>query len=119
VVCNGRVVRDLKPSGDRQSADVKDTISISQSGWCVLRASSDQPEHPVLDDYVYATTSPIYVSVEGSAQHPSEDAAFFITWIDRLAQAAKDNRNWNTPAERTAVLQMLDQARQVYVKLQK
>ena len=119
VVCNGRVVRDLKPSGDRQSADVKDTISISQSGWCVLRASSDQPEHPVLDDYVYATTSPIYVSVEGSAPHPSEDAAFFITWIDRLAQSAKDNRNWNTPAERTAVLQMLDQARQVYVKLQK
>ena len=117
VVCNGHVVRDLKPSGDRQSADVKDTIQISQSGWCVLRASSDQPEHPVLDDYVYATTSPIYVSVAGSLPKPTDDAAYFIAWIDHLAEAAKANRNWNTIAERVSVLQMLDQARQVYVNL--
>jgi hypothetical protein len=117
VVCNGHVVRDLKPSGDRQSADVKDTIQISQNGWCVLRASSDQPEHPVLDDYVYATTSPIYVSVAGSLPKPTDDAAYFIAWIDHLAEAAKANRNWNTIAERVSVLQMLDQARQVYVNL--
>ena len=117
VVCNGHVVRDLKPSGDRQSADAKDTIQISQSGWCVLRASSDQPEHPVLDDYVYATTSPIYVSVAGSLPKPTDDAAYFIAWIDHLAEAAKANRNWNTIAERVSVLQMLDQARQVYVNL--
>src|SRR5277367_2068834 len=65
LVCNGRVVRDLKPNGNRQATDVKGTISISQTGWCVLRASTDKPEYPVLDDYVYATTSPIYVNVEG------------------------------------------------------
>ena len=119
VVCNGRVVRDLKLNGDRQSTDVKGTISISQTGWCVLRASSDQPEHPVLDDYVYATTSPIYVSVEGSVPKPADDAAYFIAWIDRLVEATKANRNWNTTAERVSVLQMLDQARQVYVSLLK
>jgi hypothetical protein len=119
VICNGRVLRDLKTDSDRQTADVKGTIAISQTGWCVLRASSDQPEHPVLDDYVYATTSPIYVSVEGSVARPADDAAFFITWIDRLVQATKANNNWNTTAERASVLQMLDQARQVYVRLQK
>lgn len=117
VVCNGRVVRDLKTDGDRQSSNVKGTISISQTGWCVLRASSDKPEHPVLDDYVYATTSPIYVSVEGSVPKPADDAAFFMLWIDRLAQGAKSNTNWNTAAERLSVLEMLDQARQVYVGL--
>jgi Tol biopolymer transport system component len=119
VVCNGKVVRDLKTSGDRQSADVKGTIPISQTGWCVLRASSDKPEHPVLDDYVYATTSPIYVRVAGSVPKPAEDAAYFIAWIDRLAEAAKANRYWNTTAERASVLQMLDQARQVYVSVGK
>jgi hypothetical protein len=117
LVCNGRVVRDLKPNGDRQSIDVNGTISISQTGWCVLRASSDQPEHPVLDDYIYATTSPIYVNVKGSVSKPADDAAYFIAWIDRLAQATKDNQNWNTTAERASVLQMLDQARQVYVRM--
>ena len=117
VVCNGNVVRDLKLNTDRQSTDVKGTISISQTGWCVLRASSDRPEHPVLDDYVYATTSPIYVRVAGSAPKPAADAAFFIGWTDRLAEATKANRNWNTSAERASVLQMLDRARQVYVNL--
>jgi TolB protein len=119
VVCNGRVLRDLKPDGDRQTADVKGTLTISQTGWCVVRASSDQPEHPVLDDYVYATTSPIYLKVEDSTPKPAEDAAFFISWIDRLVAATKANGNWNMPAERTAVLKMLEQARQVYGSLQK
>jgi hypothetical protein len=119
LVCNGRVVRDLKPTGDRQSADENGAISISQTGWCVLRASSDKPENPVLDDYVYATTSPIYVSVEGSVPKPADDAAYFIAWIDRLVETAKADRNWNTAAERISVLQMLDQAQQVYVRLQK
>jgi len=119
VVCNGHVVSDLKLSGDRQSADVKGTIPISQTGWCVLRASSDKPEHPVLDDYVYATTSPTYVSLAGSAPKPAEDAAFFVAWIDRLTEAAKANQNWNTAAERDSVLQTLDRARQVYINLEK
>jgi len=119
VVCNGRVLRESKLDGNRQTADVKDTITISQTGWCVLRASSDQPEHPVLDDYVYATTSPIYVTVEGSDPKPADDAAFFVSWIDRLIETTKANQNWNTASERASVLQMLEHARQVYVGLQK
>ncbi len=119
VVCNGKVMRDLKTNADRQSADVKDTLSISESGWCLLRASSDKPEHPVLDDFIYATTSPIYMTVAGSVPKPAEDAAFFISWIDRLAETARTNRNWNTAAERDSILQMLERARQVYVKLRK
>ena len=115
VVCNGKVANALKLNGDRQSSDVKGTIAISQTGWCVLRASSDKPEHPVLDDYVYATTSPIYVNVAGSVPKPAGDAAFFIAWIDRLVEATKANSNWNTSAERVSVLETLDQARQFYV----
>lgn len=119
VVCNGQVVRDLKLSADHQSADTEGTIPISQTGWCLLRASSDKPEHPVLDDYVYATTSPVYVTVAGSKPHLADDAAFFATWIDRLTDAAKTNHDWNTEAEKASVLQTLDRARQVYVGLQK
>lgn len=118
VVCNGRVARDLKVNGSRQSADVEDTVPLTRSGWCLLRASSDKPEHPVLDDYVYATTSPIYVNVPGSAPESAGDAAFFIAWIDRLVEAAKSNHEWNTDAEKISVLKTLDQARQVYVRLQ-
>jgi TolB protein len=119
VVCNGKVLRDLKLPEARESADVKGTIPISQTGWCLLRASTDRPERPVLDDYVYATTSPIYINVAGSRPKPIDDAAFFITWIDRLSDAAKANTNWNTDAEKASVLQMLNQARRIYADLQK
>lgn len=119
VVCNGRVVRDLKLTGDRMSADNEDMIAISRSGWCLLRASSDKPEHPVLDDYVYATTSPIYVTVQGSPRKSAADATFFIAWIDRLILTAKANHDWNTQAEKATVLKTLGEARQRYVSLEK
>ncbi len=45
--------------------------------------------------------------------------AFFIAWIDRLVEMTKANRNWDTAAEKTSVLQTLDQARQAYVRLLK
>jgi TolB protein len=119
VICNGQVVRDLKLDGDRQSVDVEDNIPISRSGWCLLRAWSDKAEHPVLDAYPYATTSPIYVTVAGSTPKPSEDAAYFIAWIDRLIDGAKSNKDWNTPAEKDAVLNLLDYARKIYVQLER
>jgi len=128
VVCNGRVVRDLKLGRDRKadllsSAGVsgagEDTVPISQSGWCLLRASSEKSEHPVLDDYVYATTSPIYVSVGGAATKSAEDAGFFLAWIGRLEATVRSNQDWNTSEEKTLVLKTLEQARQVYAALQK
>jgi hypothetical protein len=119
VICNGRVAREVKLSGDRESADVEDTIPISQSGWCLLRAWSDKAEHPVLDLYPYATTSPIYVKVDGSVPKPAEDAAYFVAWIDRTIEDARSNRDWNTDAEKTSVLKLLEQARTVYVGLEK
>ncbi|HYK48571.1 MAG TPA: CehA/McbA family metallohydrolase, partial [Terriglobales bacterium] len=117
VICNGQVTRDLKMNGE--SADVEDTIPISQSGWCLLRAWSEKAEHPILDLYPYATTSPIYVAVEGSSPSRNEDAAYFIAWIDRLTENAKANQDWNTDAERSAVLELLGSARKVYVQMQK
>ena len=118
VICNGRVVRELKLSSDRESADVDDAIPLSQSGWCLLRAWSEKPEDPVLDVYPYATTSPIYVAVAGPTAKPVEDAAYFVAWIDRMIKDADSNRDWNTEAEKTSVLDTLNRARQIYVGLE-
>ncbi|HXR15589.1 MAG TPA: CehA/McbA family metallohydrolase [Terriglobales bacterium] len=119
VICNGRVARELKLSDDHESADVEDVMPISQSGWCLLRAWSDKPEEPVLDAYPYATTSPIYVTIAGSSPKASEDAAYFVAWIDRMIQDANSNRDWNTEAEKASVLDLLNRARGVYVGLEK
>jgi TolB protein len=119
VVCNGQVVRDLKLAEDRQSANVEGTLPVSSRGWCVLRAWSEKAEYPILDLYPYATTSPIYIDVDGSSSKPKEDAAYFIAWIDRLAKAAKAHPDWNTEAEKNGVLDMMSRARRVYENLEK
>ncbi len=118
VICNGEVVHDLKLTGDRETLDAEDTIQISRSGWCLLRAWSDKAEHPILDIYPYATTSPVYLTVAGSALKPAADAPYFVAWIDRLVDAAKLNKDWNNQGERTAVLKLLSDARTVYVRMQ-
>jgi len=119
IVCNGEVARDLKLSGDRESADITDSIAISRSGWCVLRSYSDKAEHPILDNYVYATTSPVYILVPGSASKTPDDAAYFVSWIDRLITYAQDNKAWNTSGEKDAVLGLLNSARNVYLRVRK
>jgi hypothetical protein len=115
IVCNGQVVRDLK--GDRESMNVEDTIPISRSGWCLLRAWSETAEYPILDAYPYATTSPIYITVAGSTAKPTEDAAYFIAWIDRLIKEVKTNKDWNTEAEKNSVLDILAYARAIYAQM--
>jgi len=119
VICNGKVVREVKLSSDQERADVEDALPISRSGWCLLRAWSDKAEHPVLDIYPYATTSPIYVNVAGSPLKAPEDAAYFVAWVDRLMNAAKANTDWNNEAEKTSVMTMLEQARSSYLQLEK
>jgi TolB protein len=117
IVCNGEVVRDLALSKDRQSADASGEIPVAKSGWCVLGALADKPEYPVLDLYPYATTSPIYISLGGKPIRSRKDSSYFVTWIDRLIEAADGNTNWNTQREKESVVNLLSDARAVYSRM--
>jgi hypothetical protein len=84
----------------------------------VLRASSDQAEYPVLDNYVYATTSPIYVTVAGKAPRAPEDAKYFAAWIDRVTEVTVAYPDWNSAAEKAYVLGRLAEARAIYERFE-
>ncbi|HXE90003.1 MAG TPA: CehA/McbA family metallohydrolase [Terriglobales bacterium] len=114
VVCNGRVVRTLEMNATRDQADVRGSIPLDASGWCLLRAWSEKPQHPILDIYPYATTSPIYVSVSGERPRSPEDAKFCIAWIDRIRESVEKFTDWNTDAEREETFKTLSEARNVY-----
>jgi TolB protein len=118
VVCNGRVAETLKLEAARDSADIAGTLPLKESGWCVLRASSDNAEYPVLDNYVYATTSPVYVTINGKPPNSPEDAKYFAAWIDRTIDTTSHYPDWNSPAEKEYVLKRLAEAKAVYEKLQ-
>jgi hypothetical protein len=114
LVANGEVVAAFAPDSSRTSVTVDTTVDVARSGWYSVRAWNERGTQPVLDIYPFATTSPIYVTVAGAPIRSRSDAEWFVAWIDRLDAAARASADWNTPAEREAVLRQIAEARQVF-----
>jgi Tol biopolymer transport system component len=118
LVCNGRVARELALGAHRDVLEVSGTLTVSASGWCVLRAFTTRAEYPILDNFVYATTSPVYVSVGGARARSPSDARYFVAWIDHLLETTARYPDWNSATEKAGVLQRLREARAVYEQLE-
>ena len=117
LVCNGKVAQELPLDSPHSALTVHASVLIARSGWCLLRAFSAHAEYPILDNFVYATTSPVYLTLREQPPHSPEDARFFIAWIEHLAATTAAYPDWNSAAERAAVLQRLAEARVVYERL--
>ena len=117
IVASGRVAATVPLAGDRLRAHGTARIPFERSGWLLLRAYSDRSEWPVLDAYAFGSTSPIYVRAGSEPPRSDADAGFFTAWVDRLLAAAAARADWNTDAEKAAVLGRLERARAVYAGL--
>jgi TolB protein len=118
VVCDGHIAAELPLRGERTALTASGSVPLDHSGWCVLRAFTAHAEYPILDNFIYATTSPIYVSLRGAAPRSPEDARYFAAWIDRLLSSTDAWPEWNSAAEKAAVLQQLKDARAIYEHLE-
>jgi hypothetical protein len=114
IVCNGKVVKQLTLGKERDAADAQGTIALEESGWCVLRAYSDKAVYPLLDNYAYATSSPVYVTIAGQKPRSREDARYFAAWIGRVLEITQAYPDWNSPEEKKLVLERLRAAKAVY-----
>jgi TolB protein len=114
VVCNGKVVQSLLLDGPKETADMNGTIPLKESGWCLLRAWSNKAEYPVMDNYAYATTSPVYVSVAGKKPRSPEDARYFAAWIQRTIEVTENYPDWNSTEEKEGVRKKLREAQKIY-----
>jgi hypothetical protein len=117
-VCNGRVVRSFAGPTPIDHGEFSGSIDLAASGWCLARASTDQSRYPVLDNYVYATTSPIYVTIAGRSPRSPEDARYFAAWIDRVTEATSVYPDWNSPGEKQGVLERLARSKAVFTGLE-
>jgi Tol biopolymer transport system component len=116
LVCNGRVVKSFVARGATlDHGDFTGEIPLEDSGWCVARASSDAGRYPVLDTYVYATTSPVYVTIAGRKPRSPEDARYFAAWIDRMTETTSAYPDWNNAGEKEGVLKRLKEAKAVFL----
>jgi Tol biopolymer transport system component len=115
VLYNGRVVA-RHGKKDATTAELSGAIPVTESGWILLRAWNDDPDPLIFDIYPYASTSPIYVSVDGRpATHP-EDAEYFLRWIDRIIASADARQDYNDAQEKKDTMDYLRAGRAVYEK---
>ncbi len=114
IIGNGKVVATVPLAADRMTAADTVFVPVNGSGWYVLRAYSDRARTPVLDLYPFASTSPIYVAVGDEPVRSSDDAGFFVRWIERMEALTRASTAWNTPSERESTLRTLADARAVF-----
>jgi len=110
LVYNGKVVKAVDLQGERTGADLIGSVRVDGSGWLLLRAWNEASHPYVFDLYPYATTTPVYVSVDGKAPRSTEDAEYFIAWIERIRESAAEHPDYNSDEERETVLANLDRA---------
>jgi hypothetical protein len=103
LLLNGEVVESVEaPDGVRHSSLVYE-FQARKSCWFALRVQG--PRDPwVIDDAVFAHTSPVYVTVDGAPRRSAEDAAYFVEWIDRLIAMTQMKGRFESDADRDAVI---------------
>jgi len=117
IVQDGKVVKSFALTGERRTFDASGELDLKTSGWLVLRAWNDGADPEVLDLYPYATTSPIYLDLPGRAPVARDDALYFVAWLDRVIDAARQRQDYRTDDERAETLDYLASARATYASL--
>ena len=84
----------------------------------LLRADAATASYPVLDNYTYATTSPVYLNVAQTRPRSPADARFFVAWVERVIEATNAHPDWRSAAEKAQVLARLRDAQAVYRALE-
>ncbi|HSY08201.1 MAG TPA: CehA/McbA family metallohydrolase [Steroidobacteraceae bacterium] len=116
LVMDGKVVRTIRLSGPRVSADFAGRLPVTRDGWLLLRAWNDAASPDIFDLYPYATTNAFFFRAAGGATHCGSDAQYFLNWIDRLEAAAAAHPGYNTSQEREATLNEIRAARAIMLQ---
>jgi TolB protein len=114
LVFNGRVIASPHVDGVRTQADVSGNVEIPSSGWLVLRAWNDHADPKIQDVYPYASTSPIYLTINNQGPRSPVDASYFVKWLDRVIADATARDDYNSVQEKRETLEYLNKARAVF-----
>lgn len=114
LIFNGKVIRTFESEDSRTSADLAGSVQVNESGWMLLRAWNDDAHPLIFDLYPYATTSPVFISVDNAPPRATGDADYFLAWIGRIRESVTSHSDFNDGSERVAILTHLDLAEQRY-----
>ncbi len=116
IIVNGQVVSSTKPD-DPYSIKVDEMVPVNQSGWIAARVTGPSNLRLLMDTYVYAHTSPIYLLKGNEAPSSPEDARYFVRWIERVLQMLEESDAFDTAHQKNEVIDLWRRGREVYSTL--
>ena len=137
IVANGTVVAQATPSGTRHKAEIHFEYPMRQSSWLAARVSEDMNSYrrrgvnfstvhvtsgTRLSDYygtrrpetVFAHSSPVYCIRNEEPIRSSDDAEYYVRYIDNAIRWLETEAKFARPADKTASIQAFQQGRAVY-----
>ncbi len=116
VIVNGAVVQTIDLDEAATSADFTGRIKVKGSAWILVRAWNDKSHPDVFDLFPFATSNPVFIDVAGTPLWSTEDANYFVRWIDRVKEAVNSHPDFNTDEEKNTILAAINKARAVYAE---
>lgn len=114
IVYNGEVIRSFSADDAVSNADIDGSLDIDKSGWILLRAWNDNAHPLIFDLYPYATTNPVFVSVDGEQPRSAVDAEYFLAWIGRIRESVESHTAYNDDTERATIITNLAEAERLF-----
>jgi hypothetical protein len=111
VISSGRVIRSISAPDSAGRWIIEMDQAFAGNGWIAARVFE-----PAGKTIRFAHTSPVYVDV-GIPATATEDAKFFLRWIDREIAFYIGNKDFRARDHQDEMLALFRQAREVYAKL--
>ena len=117
IVRNGEVVWTALFETGAGSIDTSFSLFVDESSWVAARVYGPNDWWLPVGDSLFAHTSPVYLTVQGSEMAVKEDALYMVYWIGNLKQLVEDECSFPDTLKRDLVLDRIGSARQYYLDL--
>jgi hypothetical protein len=135
IVSNGEVIASASPSGPRHTAEIRLEHPLRGSCWIAARALEDLGRYPGVDfsgihrgegtlfsslygtrrpENVFAHTSPVYVTVDGTPVRSWDDAQYYVGYMQHAIDWLKSEARFASAEDRKCSIAAFEQARGVY-----
>ena len=137
IVCNGEVIAEATPSGDRYHAEIHLEYPLSQSCWLAARAHEDIGGYLEQDlnfstvhidqgtlhgnyygtrrpETVFAHTSPVYVVRDGLPIRSWDDAQYYVRYMDRSLDWVRNEAKFASRGDRVASIEAFLEGKRIY-----
>jgi TolB protein len=108
VIVNGKPYQTVA-SSDRELG-WEGTVPVSESSWIAVEAEGGTSPF-VTDSYLFAHSTPVWVTVRARPVLVEEDRAYLERYVDRLAAIARAETSWKNDAEREITVRGFTEAR--------